>query len=80
MSKIILKFDTNDPEDREEFNRCSRASDLCFLLWDFDQHLREQIKYNENLTEEQANTYEEIREKLYDMMEEKGLNFDYLMG
>lgn len=52
--------------------RYSKARALCSLLWEFDQYLREEIKYKDN------DSLEPVREKLYQMMEEEGINLDEL--
>ena len=71
--EAILKF--NLPEDEEQFNVASKAMDWALLAWDIDQMIRSLLKYHpeEYKTDEQA--LEHIREKLHDIMEEKGLQF-----
>ena len=57
--KAILKF--NLPEDREEYLRAVKAMDLCKVLYEFDNHLRNEIKHN-------GKDYQELRDKLYQLM------------
>ena len=73
--EAILKF--NLPEDKEEFDAASKGMDWAILVWNIDQSIRSLAKNleseNEYKTGEQA--LEHIREKLHDIMEEKGLQF-----
>lgn len=49
--KAILDF--NLPEDQSEFDDAIKGSDWKNLVWNMDQYLRKQVKYNEALTLEQ---------------------------
>ena len=73
--KAILEF--NLPEDKEEYDTASKGMDWALLAWDIDQSIRTLAKNIESenrfLDGEQA--LEHIREKLHDIMEEKGLQF-----
>jgi hypothetical protein len=62
--KAILEFDL--PGDKEEFTMASTSGDLWQAVHSFDQWLRSQIKYNDNLTDEQQTSFQNIREKLYE--------------
>ena len=70
--KAILEFNLDDSEDKERHLRCVKATDICLTLWDFDQWLRSEIKYNEK-------DYREVRNELYRQMEEYGINLDELI-
>lgn len=79
--KAILEFQL--PEDSEYFECASKATDLYFVLWDLDQYLRATIKYNpdegpKSKTEEQLQAYQEIRDHLRELMEEKRVDFEML--
>ena len=63
--------------DREDFYLAFHGKDFYFTLWEFDQDvLRKKIKYDESLTEEQTAIYQEIRDKLYEIMDEHGIDFN----
>jgi len=77
--KVILEFDFNNKrhDDKLEHERMLKATDLCACLWDFNQHLRNRIKYDGNL----KTGYEELedaRTKLYELMNEHGIDLDKL--
>jgi len=79
MAKAILEFDLNEPEDRNEHERMLKSLDLCLALWDMDQYLRSQTKYNESLTQEQWDVLDETRTKLYEIMNAKAISLDDLL-
>lgn len=69
--KAILEF--NLDEEREQFDNACNGTKWKCLVWEFDQHLRTQIKYNDKLSEEQHNVYADVSKVLYDMMNEDNL-------
>lgn len=72
--KAILEFDL--VEEREEFDLAANGHRWSFSLWDLDQWLRAQMKYNDhNMTEEEYSAYEKCREKLHDVMQDHGVSF-----
>lgn len=72
--EAILKF--NLPDEQPEFDNAVGGWKWSLAIWELDQHLRSQLKYNDKLTEEQYNTCQEIRDKLWDILGEKNLSFD----
>ena len=72
--KAILEF--NLPEDKQDFNLATKASDWWYVCWQMDQYLRKKIKYDETLSEEVHNTYEDVRGELWGMMGESNISFD----
>jgi hypothetical protein len=69
----ILKF--NLPEEETEFKMAVNSSNFYTSLWDMDQWLRSQIKYNESLTDTEYETYEKVRSKLHEIMTDNNVNF-----
>lgn len=70
------KLEFNFPEDKDEFKLAFNGPQYFYVLWDFDQYLRGEMKYNDDLTDEEYNTYDKIREKLYDIMSDHFVRFD----
>ena len=65
--------------DREDFYLAFHGKDFYFTLWEFDQDvLRKKIKYDESLTQEQLDIVEKIRDELYEVMSEHGVDFDHV--
>ena len=65
--KATLKF--NLPEEREEFELACNAVNYSIVLSDIDNYLRSKIKHAD-LTDEQYKVYEEIREQLWNYINE----------
>jgi|APSaa5957512493_1039668.scaffolds.fasta_scaffold277054_1 hypothetical protein len=49
-----------------------------FVLWDLDQWLRSQAKYNEDLSEESAEVHNKVREQLRELMDDHRISLDDL--
>jgi len=72
--KAILEF--NLPEDQVDFEMAVHGSDYKHVLWNIDQHLRAQLKYNEKLTQEAHDALQEARDKLYQLASESNVTID----
>lgn len=74
--KAVLKFiyDTQDYDARNEIEVMKNAQNYKNVLWELDQKLREQIKYNNELTEEQYGVYDKIRTMLYEILKENNVD------
>lgn len=72
--KAILEFDLS--KDNREFRLAVNGSRWMLAMYNMDEYLRREIKYEESLTEEQRNCYEKVREAIREEMIEQGLNFD----
>jgi hypothetical protein len=79
MAKAILEYDLSDEDDNNSHARAVKSLDLCLVLWDMDQYLRSQTKYNESLTQEQWNVLDETRTKLYEIMNARAISLDDLL-
>jgi len=73
--KAILEF--NLPEEEEQFSAANKGMDWALLNWDIEQYIRNRLKYQtEKLdTSSAKEELELLREKLYDIMAENGLQF-----
>ena len=73
--KAILEY--NLPEDQEDFALATNALNFWRVLWELDQELRSKTKYApDTLSPDKYDAYQEIREKLRDLMSESGVTFD----
>ena len=72
--KATLEF--NLPDEQLEFDNAVNGWRWSSIVWELDQHLRSQIKYNDKLTEEQYKVLQEVRDKLHEIKYEHNLNFD----
>lgn len=72
--KAILEF--NLPDDQEDFDQAASAGRMHLAVWKFDQHLRSKIKYDESLTQEAHDAYQDARDQLYQIFNEYNLSID----
>jgi hypothetical protein len=80
--KAILEFEL--PDDGIEFAQAVHAHNLSCTLWDFDQELRSAVKYGvwldgQKAREEDRSAAEKVRERLREIMNDHGLNFEMSM-
>ena len=62
------------PEHQEEYNRANASLDLCLFIWDFQQYLREQVKYAE-----EPDDVDTIYKNWFDMLSSRNIDLDKLM-
>jgi hypothetical protein len=71
--KAILEFNMDDGEDRDNFDNAVNGWKWKQAVWEIDQWLRSEVKYNDNLSEEQYKIYDSTRDKIRDILGESGL-------
>ncbi|HRY32131.1 MAG TPA: hypothetical protein P5531_04095 [Bacteroidales bacterium] len=59
--------------DPTEIRRAMKAGEALSLLFEFDQWLREEIKYRDK------NEYTDVRDKLHSILDDRGINLDDLL-
>jgi len=74
MAKVILEFDPF--EDREEMESAINGSKWKMLVWDLDQHLRSELKYNDKITGDVYDALEKIRKHLHELKNDSGLTLE----
>jgi hypothetical protein len=72
--EAILKF--NLPEEQVEFNLAVNGSSWSHVVWKVSEELRRRIKYDPNLTEEQSDAYQEVRDMIQGFMDEQNIDWD----
>lgn len=78
--KAILEFNMDEFDDVVAHKRATKSLDVLLVLYDFDQHLRSELKYNENLSEEEYEKLDKLRDKLYEIMNERNVSLDELLN
>jgi len=48
IMKATLEFNLDDAEDEIAYTRCVKSKDMAIAIWDFDNYLRGEGKYNED--------------------------------
>ena len=73
MAEVILKF------REDEFDDARTALDgqkWKGAMWDLDQWLRSEIKYNEKLSAETDRAYQAVRDKIREILNDDNLNIE----
>ena len=74
MAKITLEYDFN--EERDDMESAINGWKWKMVVWDLDQHLRSELKYNEKITGDVYIALEKLRDKLHQFKNEYGLMLD----
>lgn len=72
--EAILKF--NLPDDQDDFRYAVEGTKWFLVVHTFDQYLRSRIKYNDNLSDEEYELLEKVREELYSTIQGYQLSFE----
>ena len=64
------------PEDRDEYRAASEGMHCRCVLREFDEWLRQQIKYCD-LSEETTAAFTDAREKLYELANDQEISLDW---
>ncbi len=73
--KAILEF--NLPDDQVEFDLANNGRNFWSVLWELDQDLRAKTKYApDDLPQDKYDAYQEIRDRLYELLSENNVSFD----
>jgi|688.fasta_scaffold328781_2 hypothetical protein len=75
MAEIILKFDS--VEEADDARNALDGHKWKMALFDVDQHLRNETKYNEKLSPELYESYESLRDKIREILSDYELQFNY---
>jgi len=74
MAKVILEFDPWD--DRGAMEDALNGAKWKMLVWDLDQHLRSELKYNDAITGQAYDELQKLRDKLHELKTESGLTLE----
>lgn len=74
MAEIILKFDS--VEEAEDARTALDGWRWKNAMWELDQHLRAELKYNEKISGETDKAYENIRQKIREILTDHNLNIE----
>ena len=78
--KATLEFDLDEGQDKTAHLRCVKAVNMAVALWDMDQYLRNQLKYNDKITGEVYDALDKAREQLRGFMNDHNVNLDELLN
>ena len=63
-------------EDEEELRTALDGAKWKYSFWELKQFVRTELKYNDDLTNEQYEAYEAINKQITDILTNNNLNFD----
>jgi len=73
--KATIKFNLDDPDDRENYARVNAAQKMWNAIGDFKRILRSETKHGED--EARVKFFEEVREKFYECLNDNAVPDDY---
>jgi len=71
--KATLVFDLSKEEEKDVYDLMISAPKYFSLIEDFENYLRNNIKYNEELTAKEKEFYNMIRDRWFEIKQENGL-------
>lgn len=74
MGEIILKF--NSIEEASDARTALDGYKWKMAIWDLDQHLRAEIKYNEKTSAATDKAYHAVRDKIREILNDYNLNIE----
>lgn len=74
--KATLTFDLNDEDDRYEHANAIKGTAIRRLLGEICDALRQKYKYDDKATEEVVDFALEMRQKIYDLAAQSGVELD----
>jgi hypothetical protein len=75
--RAIIEFDLDEPTDIEAHKRFTNLSGVYIALWEFDQEMRSQIKYNtQEYNGDQLDALDKLRSKFYEILNDNQIKLD----
>jgi hypothetical protein len=75
--RAIIEFDLDEPTDIEAHKRFTNLNAVYIALWEFDQEMRSQIKYNsQNYNGDQLDALDKLRDKFYEILNDNQIKID----
>lgn len=78
VMKAVFKviYDPENYDEAKAVRDMNRATDYKLVLWDLDNHLREQLKYNTQLSDGEQKAYDETRQYLHSLLREYNVELE----
>lgn len=73
---LTFEYDTENYDEVRDIKVLQNAQAFKSILWDVDMKLREQLKYNCELSEDAGKHLQEIRDFLWDCLKEHNLDLN----
>jgi hypothetical protein len=72
--KVIIEF--TDEDAASDAQVALEGSKWKFAMWELDQHLRNEVKYNESLSGEVGEAYEKLRDEIRHILSNSNLQME----
>ena len=72
--KATLEF--NLPEDDFEYKLCNQSSDMWSALREFNDYMRDELKYNDNLIQSEFERLEVVQTKFFEIIYNNNIKLD----
>jgi hypothetical protein len=85
MSKVKLEFDLTDFDDKMEFERCNKSTDMSFVIFEMVYNMKKRLYYEFEEREEKGEELtvydgiDSVFEKLSEQLSERGIDIDKLI-
>ncbi len=78
--KVILEFNMapnneNQFEEEQKLKLCLSATDMSIALWDISQLFRNELKYNENLSESEYKLLERLQSNFLETLDDNNIRY-----
>jgi hypothetical protein len=75
--KAVIEFDLNDSIDIQSHKRFMSIDSVYYVLWQFTEEMRRQVKYNpENYNGDQLEAIEKLRETFNELLINNQITLD----
>ncbi len=75
--KAVIEFDLNDSIDIQAHKRFMSIDSVYYVLWQFSEEMRRQVKYNtQNYNGEQLEAIEKLRETFNELLINNQITLD----
>ena len=81
MAKAVLEYDLNDADDEMAHLRAVKALDMALVLWELCHNTKKGIHHQIEFQEikDPYEAVDKVFEKLYEEMNDRGINLDQLI-
>ena len=71
MSKVVWEFDMEEPRQVEDLQLRIKAVDLAIFVFDMENMFRNELKYNEELSEDTIEVLERMQSVMLENIEDR---------
>lgn len=80
MAEAILKFNIDEPEDRKAHFRAVKSLDMALALWEITHNTKKSLEWAmEGKEIDKYEALEMVYEKIYEILDNNGINTDELI-